>query len=90
MQLATVDSEGRLQEMFTLGPDLDNRLHISRGQRVNIRRGALIARGLFIKDGIPLPHINIKHMAFDSLHHINVEKFARLSVASQVNIQLAR
>ena len=90
MQLATFDSDGRLQEVFTLGPDLDNRLHIRRGRFVSINRGDLIARGLFVKDGIPLPHINIKHIAFDSLHHITVEKYARLRVASEINIHLAR
>ena len=67
MLLVTVDSEGALGETFVMNADDSNRLHINRGQLLHVKRGDVIAKGLFVYDSrcdynyAPLPFVLYSH-----------------------------
>ena len=65
-----------------------NRLHIDRGCLMSVRKGDVIAKGLFVVDQ-PLPCLEVKHPARDPIHRVEILQSLRDRVSQEMMVQSA-
>ena len=94
MLLVTLDSEGALGETFVMNADDSNRLHVNRGRLMHVKRGDVIARGLFVYDHscdsnyAPLPFVLYAHGRLDPIiNRIEVNEDCRRRVENEMQVQ---
>ena len=65
-----------------------NRLHIDKGCLMSVRKGEVIAKGLFVVEK-PLPLLEIKHPARDGIHRVEILQSLRDRVSQEMMLQTA-